>query len=163
MVTTHHHHGDGLKHYHDEEMQSVSLKTDKPLNPDKFFPWMQDLVAKDGPNILRCKGILSFKDDPERFVVQGVHMILEGDHQRPWRRTRRATAASSSSDAICPKKKSAKALKAASPNVSDTQAPIPSLADRVRPVNAGAPVVGVHFFGSTPVFVLGEEALLFRW
>jgi len=81
----HHHHGNGLKHYHDEEMQSVSLKTDKPLNPDKFFPWIQDLVAKDGPNILRCKGILSFKDDPERFVFQGVHMILDGDHQRPWR------------------------------------------------------------------------------
>jgi len=78
-----HHHG-GLKHYHDEEMQSVSLRTDKPLSPDKFFPWVQDLVAVEGPNILRCKGILSFKDDPERFVFQGVHMILDGDHQRPW-------------------------------------------------------------------------------
>jgi G3E family GTPase len=81
----HHHLGNELKHYHDEEMQSVSLKTEKSLNPDKFFPWIQDLVAKDGPNILRCKGILSFKDDPERFVFQGVHMILDGDHQRPWR------------------------------------------------------------------------------
>ncbi len=80
----HHHHG-GLKHYHDEDMQSVALKTDKPLNPDKFFPWVQDLVATDGPNILRCKGILSFKDDPERFVFQGVHMILDGDHQRAWK------------------------------------------------------------------------------
>jgi len=81
----HHHHGNGLKHYHDEDMQSVALRTDKALNPDKFFPWIQDLVAKDGPNILRCKGILSFKDDPERFVFQGVHMILDGDHQRPWK------------------------------------------------------------------------------
>ena len=80
----HHHHGGGLKHYHDEEMQSVALKTDKPLNPDKFFPWIQDLVAIEGPNILRCKGILSFKDDPQRFVFQGVHMILDGDHQRAW-------------------------------------------------------------------------------
>jgi G3E family GTPase len=79
----HVHHG--LKHYHDEDMQSVALKTDKPLNPDKFFPWVQDLVATDGKDILRCKGILSFKDDPERFVFQGVHMILDGDHQRPWK------------------------------------------------------------------------------
>jgi G3E family GTPase len=78
------HHEHGLKHYHDEDMQSVALKTDKPLDPDKFFPWVQDLVAKEGPNILRCKGILAFKDDPERFVFQGVHMILDGDHQRPW-------------------------------------------------------------------------------
>jgi G3E family GTPase len=81
----HHHHGGGLKHYHDEDMQSVALRTDKALNPDKFFPWVQDLVAKDGPNILRCKGILAFNDDPERFVFQGVHMILDGDHQRPWK------------------------------------------------------------------------------
>ena len=81
----HHHHHGGLKHYHDEEMQSISIKTEKPLNPDKFFPWVQDLVATDGKDILRCKGILNFKDDPERFVFQGVHMILDGDHQRKWR------------------------------------------------------------------------------
>ena len=80
----HHHHG-GLKHYHDEEMQSISLKSHRPLDADKFFPWVQDLVQKEGPNILRCKGILSFKNDDERFVFQGVHMILDGDHQRPWR------------------------------------------------------------------------------
>jgi G3E family GTPase len=80
----HHHHDGGLKHYHDEEMQSVSLKSDKPLDPDKFFPWIQALVQEEGPNILRCKGILSFKDDDERFVFQGVHMVLDGDHQRPW-------------------------------------------------------------------------------
>jgi len=79
-----HHHDGGLKHYHDEEMQSVSLKTDQPLDPDKFFPWVQELVQIEGPNILRCKGILSFKDDDQRFVFQGVHMILDGDHQRPW-------------------------------------------------------------------------------
>ena len=78
----HHHHG--LKHYHDEDVQSVALKTDKPLDPDKFFPWVQDLVAKEGPSILRSKGILAFKDDPDRFVFQGVHMILDGDHQRAW-------------------------------------------------------------------------------
>jgi G3E family GTPase len=81
----HHHHGGGLKHYHDEEMHSVALRTDKPLDPDKFFPWVQTLVQEEGQNILRCKGILSFKDDPKRFVFQGVHMILDGDHQREWR------------------------------------------------------------------------------
>jgi G3E family GTPase len=79
-----HHHG-GLKHYHDEDMQSISLKTDKPLDPDKFFPWVQNLVQTEGPNILRSKGILSFKNDDQRFVFQGVHMILDGDHQRPWK------------------------------------------------------------------------------
>jgi G3E family GTPase len=87
----HHHHDHkhahgrgGLKHYHDEEMQSVSMRSEKPLDPDKFFPWVQNLVQTEGPSILRCKGILSFKNDDDRFVFQGVHMILDGDHQRPW-------------------------------------------------------------------------------
>src|SRR5476649_844229 len=45
--------------------------------------------------------------------------------------------------------------------MTDLHSPIPSLADRVRHIEAGAPVVGVHFCGATPVFVLGEEQLLF--
>ncbi|MGL5164805.1 MAG: CobW family GTP-binding protein [Afipia sp.] len=80
----HHHHG--LKHYHDEDMQSLSLRTDKPIDPTKFMPWLQELVAKDGEKILRSKGILSFKGDDDRYVFQGVHMMLEGDHQRKWKK-----------------------------------------------------------------------------
>ncbi len=80
----HDHHNGGLKHYHDEDMQSLALRTDKALDPDKFFPWIQNLVAQEGQKILRSKGILAFKDDPQRFVFQGVHMILDGDHQREW-------------------------------------------------------------------------------
>jgi G3E family GTPase len=66
-------------------MQSISLKAQAPLDADKFFPWVQTLVQEEGQNILRCKGILSFKGDPKRFVFQGVHMILDGDHQREWK------------------------------------------------------------------------------
>jgi G3E family GTPase len=80
-----HHHNGGPKHYHDEDMQSLSLKSDKPLDPEKFLPWINELVAVEGPKILRCKGILAFKDDPQRFVLQGVHMVLDGDHQRDWK------------------------------------------------------------------------------
>ena len=31
------------------------------------------------------KGILAFRDEPRRYAVQGVHMIVEGDHQRGWK------------------------------------------------------------------------------
>jgi WD40 repeat protein len=44
--------------------------------------------------------------------------------------------------------------------MTDADAAIPSLVDRIRPVSAGAPVFGVHFLGAIPVFVLGELALL---
>jgi G3E family GTPase len=28
---------------------------------------------------------VAMKDDPKRFVFQGVHMMLDGDSQRDWR------------------------------------------------------------------------------
>jgi WD40 repeat protein len=45
--------------------------------------------------------------------------------------------------------------------VTDTRADIPSVVERMRPLDAEAPVVAAHFLGQTAVFVLGEEALLF--
>jgi G3E family GTPase len=81
----HHDHDHGLKHYHDEDMQSLSLRTSKPLDAAKFMPWLQDLIATEGQKILRSKGILAFKGDEDRYVFQGVHMMLEGDHQRKWK------------------------------------------------------------------------------
>jgi len=84
----HHHdhdHGHGLKHYHDEEMQSLALRSDKPLDPMLFMPWLQNLVQAEGQKILRSKGILAFAGDDDRYVFQGVHMMLEGDHQRKWK------------------------------------------------------------------------------
>jgi G3E family GTPase len=81
----HHHDHGGMKHYHDEDMQSLSLRSDKPLDPTTFLPWLQGLIAAEGPKILRSKGIISFTGDDERYVFQGVHMMLEGDHQRAWK------------------------------------------------------------------------------
>ncbi|MDR3462626.1 MAG: GTP-binding protein [Beijerinckiaceae bacterium] len=83
----HHEHGSkgGLKHYHDEDMQSLSVRIDGEVDPDKFLPWIQEYIQREGAGILRSKGILAFKDEPRRFVYQGVHMILDGDLQGEWK------------------------------------------------------------------------------
>ncbi len=80
----HHHHDHTPSPIHDVTVQSVSLRGGE-MNPDRFFPWIQKITQTEGPNILRLKGIIAFKGDEERYVVQGVHMIIEGDHQRPWK------------------------------------------------------------------------------
>jgi len=72
-------------HEHDEHVTSFALTTGDPLDPRKFLPWVQTVVQQFGVDLLRMKGILSMKDDEDRFVVQAVHMLLEGDHQRPWK------------------------------------------------------------------------------
>jgi len=85
----HDHHGHEqhapLKAYHDEDMQSVAIRHEGEVDPNRFVPWLNELTQRDGPDILRCKGIIAFKDEPRRFVFQGVHMILDGDLQRDWR------------------------------------------------------------------------------
>jgi G3E family GTPase len=85
----HEHHHDHHHHEHDHVaaagISSVSLSTDKPIDPQKLLPWLDQLTQQRGPDILRLKGIFAFPDEPKRFVVQGVHMIVEGDTQREWR------------------------------------------------------------------------------
>ena len=65
-------------------VQSISLRAGA-MNPKKFFPWIERITQVQGPNILRLKGIIAFDQDDERYVVQGVHMIIEGNHQRAWK------------------------------------------------------------------------------
>ena len=81
----HEHAHHGLKHYHDEDMQSFAFQIDGEVDPARFMPWINLIVQREGPSILRSKGILAFKGEDKRFVFQGVHMILDGDLQREWR------------------------------------------------------------------------------
>jgi G3E family GTPase len=81
----HHDHDHGLKAIHDDDMQSVSIRHDGEVEPERFVTWLNELVQRDGADILRCKGIVAFRDEPKRFVFQGVHMIMDGDLQRDWR------------------------------------------------------------------------------
>lgn len=81
----HHHDHHGHDHVSASGITSVSLSTEKLINPEKLLPWLNDITQARGPDILRLKGIFAFPDEPKRFVVQGVHMIVEGDTQRDWK------------------------------------------------------------------------------
>ncbi len=72
-------------HHHAEDVRSMSFEIRGDVDPEKFMPWVQDLTQRLGGDLLRCKGILAFKNEPRRFVFQGVHMLLDGDLQRDWR------------------------------------------------------------------------------
>jgi G3E family GTPase len=73
------------EHEHDEQIGSLSLTSDRPLDPQRFLPWIQNTTQQFGTDILRMKGIVAFGEDPNRFVVQSVHMLIEGGYQRPWK------------------------------------------------------------------------------
>jgi len=77
----HHHHD----HEHDDDIKGVALTLDQPVDAQRITAWLNDLLARQGPDILRAKGILNVKGDDRRLVFQAVHMILEGDFQRDWK------------------------------------------------------------------------------
>jgi G3E family GTPase len=81
----HHTHETPLEPIHDESIGSVSLLHPGEVDPEKFMTWIHDLTQREGPCLLRSKGILAFRGEARRFVFQGVHMILDGDLQREWR------------------------------------------------------------------------------
>jgi G3E family GTPase len=77
----HHHHD----HVHDDDIRGVSLRIDRPVDPQKVTRWLNELLQRQGPDILRAKGILNVEGEDRRLVFQAVHMILEGDFQQPWK------------------------------------------------------------------------------
>ncbi len=72
-------------HEHDDGIASLSLVADRPMKPNRFVSWIQNVTQRFGPDILRMKGIASIEDDDRQFVVQSVHMLIEGGSQRLWR------------------------------------------------------------------------------
>lgn len=71
-------------HEHDAEVGSVGLRSELPLALDRFQTWLGQLVRTRGTDIFRLKGILDVVGEPRRFVIQGVHMLVEGREDRPW-------------------------------------------------------------------------------
>jgi G3E family GTPase len=78
-----HDHGPG-GHRHEDDIAGVSLRLDRPLDGGKATRWLNDLLQAKGQDILRAKGILDVKGENRRLVFQAVHMMLEGELQRPW-------------------------------------------------------------------------------
>jgi G3E family GTPase len=71
-------------HEHDDDVTSLSFVSDTPLDMEKFQEWFGDLLRTKGQDILRSKGILDFKGEEDRYVFQGVHMLMDASPMGPW-------------------------------------------------------------------------------
>ena len=71
-------------HEHDDDVTSLSFVSDTPLDMDKFQDWFGNLLRTKGQDILRSKGILNFKGEEERYVFQGVHMLMDASPMGSW-------------------------------------------------------------------------------
>ena len=75
---------EAAEHTHNEHLTSVSFEIDAPLDAAKFQAWIGHILQTQGANLLRTKGILSYKNEARRFAFQAVHMIADGDFVAAW-------------------------------------------------------------------------------
>jgi G3E family GTPase len=71
-------------HHHETAIGSIGISDPRPLHPDKVNDWLSYLLQTRGQDILRMKGVLSFRGEPRRYVFHGVHMVFDGQLERPW-------------------------------------------------------------------------------
>ena len=73
------------EHQHDDDVVSLSVEAERPIDPEKFNAWITALLATKGQDLLRTKGILNYAGEDRRFAFQAVHMMADGDFIGPWR------------------------------------------------------------------------------
>jgi G3E family GTPase len=72
------------EHHHAEDVTSVGIELLGDLHPDKFQNWISSVLQTQGQNIFRSKGILSLANLSDRFIFQGVHMLIDSGKGKPW-------------------------------------------------------------------------------
>jgi G3E family GTPase len=71
-------------HRHTDDIATVAITVPGDLDGLKLSQWFRGLLTEFGERIMRMKGILNLRKDPDQFVFQGVHLLFEGRPGRPW-------------------------------------------------------------------------------
>lgn len=79
-----HDHAGPAGHVAESGIGSVALTCDAPLDARRLEDWLRELLAVQGRDILRTKGVISVAGEQRKLVVQAVNMMLEGDFTGPW-------------------------------------------------------------------------------
>lgn len=81
---TAHAHDDHADHQHDPSVSSVGIEREADIDIGALHRWITELRTTQGDNLFRMKGILSVRGQDQRFVLQGVHDLIELRAAQPW-------------------------------------------------------------------------------
>ncbi|WP_176060511.1 GTP-binding protein [Paraburkholderia sp. BCC1876] len=79
-----HQHADHADHQHDESVSSVGIEVDADIDLDALQTWLAELRDADAANLFRMKGILAVQGQSHRYVLQGVHNVIELRAAQVW-------------------------------------------------------------------------------
>jgi len=80
----HQHHEVHDDHQHDPSVSSVGIEVDADIDLEVLQAWLAELRLSDAANLFRMKGILAVQGQALRYVLQGVHNILELRAAQAW-------------------------------------------------------------------------------
>ena len=79
------------EHMHDSSISSFGVHIEGEFEPGKLNAWLSRLMKEKGADLYRSKGILAVAGTDEKYVFQGVHMLLNmgstsemGMAHKPW-------------------------------------------------------------------------------
>ncbi|KVC20909.1 CobW family GTP-binding protein [Burkholderia pseudomultivorans] len=77
-------HADHDHHEHDDSVSSVGIEVDADVDLDALEAWLGELRNADTANLFRIKGILAVHGRAQRYVLQGVHGVIELRAAQAW-------------------------------------------------------------------------------
>ena len=79
-----HTHDRNHAHQHDPSVESVSMRFNEPFDPARLEAWLAELAQRSGEDLFRFKGILAIAGDERRYVLQGVHRLIDLHSADAW-------------------------------------------------------------------------------
>jgi G3E family GTPase len=80
----HDHSGHSHEPLHADDVNSIYLHEERPLDLKKLEKWLSEILSDLGEDIYRSKGVLYIKGQPKRVVFQAVQMLYEAGPDRLW-------------------------------------------------------------------------------
>lgn len=80
----HAHDDDSHGHRHDPSVTSVSLVFDQPFDRQRLEHGLKALLAAQGDDVFRMKGIVAVEGDERRYVLQAVHRLMDLHPAEAW-------------------------------------------------------------------------------
>eukprot|EP01111_Echinosteliopsis_oligospora_P013942 TRINITY_DN5142_c0_g1_i2.p1 TRINITY_DN5142_c0_g1~~TRINITY_DN5142_c0_g1_i2.p1 ORF type:complete len:371 (+),score=73.10 TRINITY_DN5142_c0_g1_i2:19-1131(+) len=71
---------------HQQDVQTISIYAEGEIDYHEFNRWMGNYLWEENPkNVFRIKGVVSVKDEKDKFALQGVHELFTADPSGiPW-------------------------------------------------------------------------------
>ncbi len=74
----------GHHHHHHSHISSVGIEAAGDCDGKKLNDWLSKLVQEQGADIFRMKGVFAVKNQADRVIFQGVHMLIDAANGGPW-------------------------------------------------------------------------------